>query len=89
MSYIVTKTIRGWSFRNHADGSINNQNDAFYINPTSAYKLQGDGDDDDADYDYAPAASQRNGDDADYAPAALEEDGDDDDDADYDYAPAA
>ncbi|KVH93769.1 hypothetical protein Ccrd_004171 [Cynara cardunculus var. scolymus] len=89
MSY-VAKTIRGWSFKNHADG-YSNGNDGYY-NPASA-KLQRDGDDDDADYDYAPAAiSEANGDDDDadydYAPAASEADGDDDD-GDYDYAPAA
>ncbi|KAI3714763.1 hypothetical protein L6452_21722 [Arctium lappa] len=67
----VAKTIRGWSFRDHADGYSNGNDGYYYLSPA---KLQGDGDDDDADYDYAPAASEGDGDDDDgdydFAPAA-------------------
>ena len=65
----VTKKI---SFKSHADGYNNHDNDVYYYLPLA--QLEGDGDDDDADYDYAPAASEGDGDDDDadydYAPAA-------------------
>ena len=48
----VTKSIRGWLGRSHAN--IEKNDSGYYYTP--AARLEGDGDDDDGDYDYAPAA---------------------------------
>ncbi|CAI9285862.1 unnamed protein product [Lactuca saligna] len=49
----VTKSIRGWLGRSHANVEKNDHS-GYYCTP--AARLEGDGDDDDGDYDYAPAA---------------------------------
>ncbi|KAI3790241.1 hypothetical protein L2E82_03137 [Cichorium intybus] len=48
----VTKSIKGWWGRDHAD---RDDGDGDYDYP-SADRLEADGDDDGGDYDYAPAA---------------------------------
>ncbi|CAH1426429.1 unnamed protein product [Lactuca virosa] len=48
----VTKSIRGWWGRSHANMEKNDS--GYYYTP--AARFEGDGDDDDGDYDYAPAA---------------------------------